>query len=80
MSPNMTIPNDQQESILTRLIRMEEKLDGYLFRTVRLENRADDNERRLRTLENGNARILAAAGVVAFLISSGADIMRFIVQ
>jgi len=70
----------ENESILTRLIRMEEKLDGFLFRTVRLENRADDHDTRIRVLENGNARLLAAAGVVAFIISSGGDILRQIYQ
>ena len=55
--------NTENESVLTRLIRMEEKLDGYLFRTVRNEQRVDDHDTRLRSLENGNARIMAAAGM-----------------
>jgi hypothetical protein len=67
---------DAYEAIIPRLVRMEEKLDGYLFRTTRLENRADDSEHRIRSLENGNSRLLAGCAVVAFLISSGSDVVR----
>jgi hypothetical protein len=58
------------EAIVSRLIRMEAKLDGYLFRTERLENRQDANELRIRALENGTSRILAGASVVAFLAAT----------
>lgn len=63
----------EQETILSRLIRMEEKLDGYLFRTVRTEDRVDDHEARIRNLETGAAKLLAGVALVGFVASAFGD-------
>jgi hypothetical protein len=62
--------NDISETIISRLIRMEEKLDGYLFRTTRVESKSDEHDTRIRALEMGNIKLLTGAGVLAFIVAT----------
>jgi hypothetical protein len=65
--------SQQNDDILTRLARMEEKLDSYLFRQVSTEDRLVDHDKRLRQVENGTAKIFAVgafgAAVAGILIN-----------
>lgn len=73
-----------QESVESRLVRIEEKLDSHLItRTdheVRLRAlevvKAADHEDRLRVLETAKAKLLGMAMVVSFGASFLADIIK----
>lgn len=67
------------ETILARLIRMEEKLDSHLFRTSTTENRLDGHDVRLRAVEQGHSKVLGVAGVIALVVSGfGASLIELI--
>lgn len=67
------------ETILERLIRMEAKLDGYLFRTSKSEAQIEQLDARVRHLEASTAKVVGVAGVVALVVTAfGATILDFI--
>jgi hypothetical protein len=65
------------ETIVSKLVRMEEKLDSFLHRTTSLEHRTDGHDTRLRLLEQGQVKIYAVAGAIALGISVfGSDVLH----
>lgn len=52
-----------------RLIRMEAKLDSHLYRTTQAENRLDQHDGRIRTLETGHAKTIGIAAGASAVIS-----------
>jgi uncharacterized membrane protein len=58
------------ETILERLIRMEEKLDHYLHRSRNSETKIEALDVRIRAIETGTARIMGSVAVVALIVST----------
>jgi hypothetical protein len=64
---------------LERLIRMEAKLDSHLYRTTQAENRLDQHDGRIRSLETGHAKTIGiAAGASAVISILGSWLHTFI--
>ena len=59
----------ENTEIVTRLTRLEEKLDAFLFRTTTIEGRINDHDTRLRSLETSSAKMLGLGAGAAAIVS-----------
>src|SRR5207237_7777572 len=57
-----------------RLIRMEAKLDSHLYRTTQAEQRLDNHDSRIRTLETGHARTIGIAAGASAVVSLAVEL------
>lgn len=62
-----------QTAIVERLIRVEEKLDAFLFRSAADSALLATHDARIRQLENSGAKLLGMASVVAVFAGLGSD-------
>ena len=58
------IMDDRDGELLRAVGRIEGKIDGFLQRQNAADARSDDQESRIRQLENGQSRLVTVVGLI----------------